>query len=523
MHLLQKGSVMNNLVIINGQINTMNPLQPYAEAMLIEKGIIVSIGLNEEILRGMPFDAEVIDAKGNSIFPGFYDLHTHFMMTGQNLSAVPLKHVQSQKELISVLKEKEKTIGSRAWLQGVGYDENQFVEKKLPDIEKLDVEFPHRPVFIERQDAHQCYMNTAAFHMLGLSMEMRGVETDEQGRFSGILKDPAVGIARNLLADELITPEMRESYLFLAAEEALKKGVTSVCAMEGGEICNEKDIPVFLNYQEKLPLHTILMHQTLDVDKVISEGQNAIGGCIILDGSIGSRTAAFFEDYTDQPGCKGELYYSKKDIEDFVMEAHSKGLQIGMHCIGDKAIEQLLSAYEKALERFPRKNHRHRFEHFSVPTYEQILRTRQIGGYLSVQPSYISTQAAINMYHARLGEERLKRNCLMRTYLQMGIPLGGGSDAPVTPFDPFGGIAAAMFHFHSGERLSFYEGLSLFTRDAAGFVFEEKKRGTLEPGKAGDVVIVDRNVWRMNFNEKEEIQRIQVLYTIVSGEVQYKK
>lgn len=514
---------MNNLVIVNGQINTMNPLSPYAEAMLIEQGVIKSIGSNKDVLSEMPFDAEVIDAKGNSVFPGFYDLHTHFMMTGQNLSAVSLKHIQSQNELISVLKVREKNMGPKTWLQGVGYDESQFMEKKLPRLEELDQEFPHRPIYLERQDAHQCCINTIAFHLLGLSTELRGVETDEQGRFTGILKDPAVGIARNLLADELITSEMREAYLSLAAKEALQKGVTTVCAMEGGEICNEKDVPVFLNCQEKLPLHTILMHQTMDVEKVIAEGQKTIGGCIILDGSIGSRTAAFFEDYADQPGCKGELYYSPKDVEDFVMEAHSKGLQIGMHCIGDKAIEQLLSSYEKALERFPRMDHRHRFEHFSVPTYEQILRTKTIGGYLSVQPSYISPQTAIDMYQTRLGEERIKRNSLLRTYLQLGIPLGGGSDAPVTPFDPFGGIAAAMFHFHAGERLSFYEGVNLFTRDAARFVFEEEERGTLEPGKVGDVVIVDRNVWMMNLTQKEEIQRIQVLYTIVSGKIQYKK
>ena len=324
---------MKNLVIINGQINTMNPFQPYAQALAIKDGIITAVGSNDEIKRVMPLDAEIIDAKGNSVFPGFIDTHVHFMMTGQDAAAVQLNGAKTRQEFMSLLKEKEKELKPGMWLQGAGYDETQFPEKTLPTIEELDAAFPERPIFVGRVDAHQVCMNTAAFVALGIPLDSQGVEVNEKGKFAGVIKDPTNGVARTILSDRLITEEMRREYLHIASMEALKKGTTTLCALEGGTLCNEKDVPAYLKYKDELPIHTYLMHQVMDVKKVIDEGQKAIGGCIVLDGSMGSRTAAFFDDYADMPGCKGNLYYTPKEVEEFVMEAHSKGLQISMHCI----------------------------------------------------------------------------------------------------------------------------------------------------------------------------------------------
>ena len=500
----------------------MNPRQPYAQALAIKDGRIIAVGSDEEIKKVMPPDAEIIDAGGNSVFPGFIDTHVHFMMTGQDAAAVQLGKAKTRQEFIRLLAEKEKDLKPGMWLQGTGYDETQFPEKSLPSIEELDAVFPDRPVFAGRMDAHQVCLNTAAFRALGISPDEHGVEKTADGRFSGVIKDPANGLVRTIMSDKLITDEMRREYLHIAAQEALKKGTTSLCVLEGGTLCNEKDVPVYLNYNDELPVHTYLLHQVMDVDKVISEGQRSIGGCIVLDGSMGSRTAALFEDYADMPGCRGELYYTQKEVDDFVMEAHCKGLQISMHCIGDRAIEVLLQAYEKALEKYPRHDHRHRFEHFSIPTWEQVERARRLGCYLAVQPAYVFSPSAEKMHRTRLGAQRQQRVCMHRTLLDKGFLLGGGSDASVTPISPFRGIASAMNHYNAAERISLYEGLKMFTSDAARFTFEENEKGTLEIGKLGDVAIIEGNIHEMDHSDMEAMDNIKFLYTIVEGEIKYK-
>ena len=512
---------MKNLVIFNGQINTMNPRQPFAQALAIKNGRIVAVGTDEEIKKIMPPDADTIDAGGNSVFPGFIDTHVHFMMTGQDAAAVQLGKARSRQEFIKMLRQKERELKPGMWLQGTGYDETQFPEKSLPPIEELDSIFPDRAVFLGRMDAHQVCLNTAAFRALGMSAAEHGVITDSKGKFTGIIKDPANGLARTIMSDKLITDEMRKEYLHIAAAEALKKGTTSLCVLEGGTLCNEKDVPVYLKYKDELPVHTYLYHQVMDVDKVISEGQKSIGGCIVLDGSMGSRTAAFFYDYSDMPGCRGELYYTQKEVDDFVMEAHYKGLQISMHCIGDHAIEVLLQAYEKALEKYPREDHRHRFEHFGVPTWNQVERARRLGCCLAVQPAYVFSDSAEKMHSARIGAARQKRACMLRSLLDKGFVLGGGSDASVTPISPFRGIAAAINHYNTAERISLYEGLKMFTIDAARLTFEENEKGSLEVGKLGDVAIIEGNIHEMDLSDKDAMDNIKFLYTIVEGEIKY--
>jgi len=514
---------MNNLVIINGQINTMNPFQPYAQAVAIKNGRIIAVGSNEEIKQVMPFDAEIIDAKGNSVFPGFIDTHAHFSMTGQNASQVDVYSAESKEDFIRILKEKEKTLPPGVWLQGTGYDETQYPGKALPTIEELDAAFPDRPIIVGRVDAHQLCLNSIAFKELGVNINEKGVELNEDGTFSGVIKDPANGIVKKLLADKLMTEEMRRNNLHIASEVALKKGTTTICALEGGTVCDEADVPVFLKYQDELPIHTHLFHQIIDVDKVVSEGQKSIGGCICLDGSMGSRTAAFLDDYADCAGYKGELYYTPKEIEDFVMEAHCKGLQISMHCIGDRAIETLLQAYEKALYKYPRNDHRHRFEHFSVPTYNQMIRAKNLGCYIAIQPSFVYPPAAPEiMLNDRLGEERINRAYPFRTLMEVGLPVAGGSDSPVTLINPFRGIVAGMHHYQKSQRFSLYEGLKMFTADAAKFTFEEKEKGTIEVGKLGDIAIIEGNIWNMDVDDIEGFNDIKFLYTIVAGEIKYK-
>ena len=511
---------MKDLVIINGQINTMDPRMPQAEALVVKGGKILLLGNNEEARRAMPLGAEIIDCKGNSVFPGFFDTHVHLTFTGLNITTLKLEKASDKKELLDLLLAREAGLAPGLWLHATGYDETKYPDRSLPTMKELDELFGSRPVLLERVDAHQICVNSAAFVALGLSIGEQGVELDEKGDPIGIVKDPANGRAHKKFSEDLITDEMRREFLKNACHESLKMGTTSLSALEGGALFCDDDVDVFLDMQDKLPLNTVLYHQTLDVNKVIAEGQKQIGGCIVLDGSLGSHTAALFDDYSDLKGCKGNLYYSQDIIDDFVLEAHEKGLQVSMHNIGDRATERLLTAFERACSKYPRPNHRHRFEHFSMATDDQAKRAAALGCCLAMQPSYV---VGDEMIRTRVGEERMKRSLRFKTFMDMGLKVGGGSDAPVTPVSPFHGIACCIEHFLPEERLGFWDAARMFTADAAFLTFEEGARGSLSPGKTGDIVVCDRNVLEMDISDPEAVRSIGFTHTVVGGDIKYNR
>ena len=511
---------MKDLVIINGQINTMADGSPFAEAVAVKEGRIIKVGTNEEVRRAMPFGAEVIDARGNSVFPGFFDTHVHFSMTGENLASVQLYDVSSGQELFTRMTRAAEKMKPGEWLKGVGYNELEYAPGDFPDLKKLDEVFPSRPVILSRVDEHQLLLNSIALKEMNVCPGDDGAELDEDGELTGIIKDPLNGRVRQIYTKNNLTDSMFRRFYAAASDEALKHGTTTVCCLEGGDLCDEKSADAFLKYQESIPLHTHLYHQTMDVKKVLGEGQKQIGGCILLDGSLGSHTAALTEDYADLKGCRGKLCIEPDVVEDFILEAHLSGLQASMHCIGDLAIEVLLRAYEKALARYPRANHRHRFEHFTLPTWDQVERARRLGCAMGIQPAYL---AGKSMYVERVGEERLDRVNLIKTLMGPGFFAGGGSDAPVTPMNPFIGISEGMMHYNERERITLDEGLRLFTTEAAKLTFEENEKGTVEEGKIGDFAIIDRNIREMDLSDPNVLKEIQFTHTIVEGEIKYAK
>jgi predicted amidohydrolase YtcJ len=202
---------------------------------------------------------------------------------------------------------------------------------------------------------------------------------------------------------------------------------------------------------------------------------------------------------------------------DFIMEAHKAGLQIAIHCESEGSIEQVLSAMEKAIRQYPRNDHRHRIEHFELPTWNQIDRVARAGITASMQPAFIPAFIGadrLERYEALLGPARIDRVHPYRTILDKGIPICGGSDSPVTPYDPLAGIRAAVNHPNEKERVTIREALEMFTSTAAWSAFEEKEKGTIEPGKMADLVVLDESPY-----EAEDVGAISVNAAYVGGEL----
>lgn len=503
-------------IVINGKVLTMENHQPFAEAIAISDGKIAAVGSHKDIMQLVNAETEIIDAQQNTVLPGFIDAHVHFMGTGLDASSICLTGVSNHEELFCRLKAYEDGLKNNAWLRGYGYDETKYSENALPDIKLLNATFPNRPVFLSRIDAHSCFLNDIAFKLLQIEPETEGI-IRENGKFTGVLRATANSKARKKMSEELITDEVRKEAMFIGAERALKEGVTSLHALEGGSLFSDKDVDVMLKYQQELPIRTLLYHQITDVEKVKSEGLPRIGGCITVDGSLGSYTAALLEPYADKPTTSGVPYMSQKDIDDFVMEAHISNMQIAMHTIGDRAIEMLMLAYEKALDKYPRDNHRHRFEHFSVPTYDQMHRAGKLKVCISVQPSF-DYLTSYTMMPVRLGQERVKRSYPLRSLIEEGLTIAGGSDSNITPISPLLGIYSAMLHSNPLQRLSLYESIKLFTINAAYLGFEEKEKGSIKAGKLADIVILRGDILN---TPTREIKDMEILKTIVGGQVKY--
>jgi hypothetical protein len=261
-----------------------------------------------------------------------------------------------------------------------------------------------------------------------------------------------------------------------------------------------------------LPLDVTLFLQEKNVYFTTQFGFKHLGGCILVDGSIGSYTAALDFDYEGFPGLQGVLYEKPREFFNFVDEANQANVQLAFHAIGPRAIGMVLEAYDRALTKKPRFNHRHRIEHFELATDEQINRARDLGVVVSMQPNFeYFWGGPKGMYASRLGANWRKTN-RFRTILDKGVKIAGGSDTNVTPPDPLLGIHAAVNHPNPDQRVSVLEALKMMTIDAAYAGHNEDRHGSISPGKDANFVILDQDPFQIDLKKLKEISVLETWY-----------
>ncbi|MDQ7823323.1 MAG: amidohydrolase [Candidatus Eremiobacteraeota bacterium] len=478
------------------------------DAMLIEGGKIRALAKTSDIDALSGGTCEVIDMAGAFIVPGFIDTHTHFLHTGLHMTMVSLVAAKSIDEMITILREEE---GETAeWKKGFGFDESLFSEGRRPTRHDLDKAEATRPLVIFRRDYHSCVVNTAALKSLSLPEAIASHAVSE-GIFAGKAND----WIRQVLSKSTGDRERREACM-KAAALALSRGVTTVHALEGGSLFTTEDLEFFIEGGLPLGPRVVLYPQITDIRWVKERGLPRIGGCLLVDGSFGSWTAALSEPYQDRADTAGILYFDDGALFSFVERAHSEGLQISLHAIGDRAIRQAVDAYERALARHPAADHRHRIEHCELPSVSDIERIAKLGIALGVQPAFESLWGGEGkMYHRRLGLRRMRRTNPLRELQEAGIVMGGGSDSDVTPLDPFLGIEAAATHPTKPSRLTVSEGLELYTGNAAFLSRGEGSPGRLAEGMAADFTVLSMNPLQ---TPGGELGRIRILKTFVGGE-----
>jgi predicted amidohydrolase YtcJ len=433
-----------------------------------------------------PAARRIVDLGARAVVPGFVDSHIHFFQTGLDRLHVDLHGATTLDEVMARLEG-----GARAkpgWVYANSFEEDLLGPGAKLTAADLDQAFPVRPVWINRIDYHSAIVNTAALRRLAIPLGTRGVVLDG-GRPNGVLRAEAYMQAKALIVRNHPL-WMREAAVSEAVHACVARGITAVHALEGGPLFGDEGVHALLRRMDRLPIDVTLFLQERNVYFTERLGFNHLGGCILIDGSIGSYTAAVAQRYPGGQG-QGILYETARSLYTFVDPAHRAGAQLAFHAIGPRAIQVVLDAYARALDKTPRYDHRHRVEHFELATDAQIERAAALGVVVAMQPSFEHFWGGPHgMYADRLGEAWRDTNRL-RDILTAGLRIAGGSDANVTPPDPLLGMHAAVHHPNPAQRLTPTEALRMMTLDAAYAAFNDPRHGSIEPGKEASFAVLD--------------------------------
>jgi predicted amidohydrolase YtcJ len=509
---------MDGLAIHNANVITMNPLQPRAGAMAVREGRITAVGSWQDVAhcaQGLP----LLDLGGRTVLPGLIDTHAHFLWTALSLAALDVGEARDHGTLQDVIRRAVEGKPPGELIYGMGFTEYALDTGRFsPIVDALDAVAPDNPVFLMGITGHTSAVSSRALEILGLPDGTPGVRRDADGRPNGLLADEANNLADKAFWESFGAAERAAEMVDEAVAKALSVGITTLHALEGDTTGDDRAVLNLMAAMLTLPLRFVLYYQTMNVDRVLTLGLPRIGGCILLDGDIGPRTAALSEPYVDDPACYGTLYHSQEEIDAFVLKAHRAGLQVAMHAVGDGAVEQALRAYEAALAAFPRDDHRHRIEHCEVIREDQILRAQRLGVALAIQPPFNHSWPHTE-YYTSLGEERAWKADPVRTLMRPGLLIAGGSDSTVTPLGPLLGVHAAVNHTNPAERVSVQEALELYTINAARIAFEEREKGSLQVGKLGDFVVLAQDPFAV---DPGHIKDIPIDMTVIGGDVVYR-
>jgi hypothetical protein len=469
-------------------------------SMFIQNGRI-----KEFSSKPLPYDIEQISYPDHCIIPGFIDSHTHILGTGLQQIFPEVYNIKSIAELLEKIYSAHQLAKAYGFLVIYNFEPDNIKEKRYPNRKELDKVLKEYPLLLYRIDGHSGALNTKGLEEVLATKDKVleiGMEFDQYKESTGVLRGKAYEFTARYFTKK-ISPELRIEAFYKACELAIKNGVTTMVTMLGTEVDNIT-CELLLENHAKLPIEVIPFYQTKDIARVKKLGLPRIGGCILIDGSFGSHTAALREDYADKPNNKGVLYLTDDELEQFYRNADENGLQTTVHAIGDRAIEQVVCCFEKFLKG---NKFRHRIEHCELVDVDLIARIKDLGLVVCAQPAFEHYWGGPNkMYFKRLGKRWQKTNPL-RSMLDAGITVAGGSDAPITPIDPLLGIKSAVNLPNPEHSISKLDGLKMFTKNGAYSVFAEDKIGMLQENYQADFVILDQDPLATTENKISEVYK----------------
>lgn len=478
------------------------------EWLLVDGRHVERVGTGEA-----PSAERVVELPGATILPGFVDGHVHLTGTGVHAQAPGLGAARSASELLAVVRSAVERADGPVLVHG--WDESTWSDPTPPGLEDLDA-LSDRPLAVVRVDGHLTLANTAALQGSGVQGR-DGVDVDDEGRPTGRVTRDANAALRRWFSTHLAERDVEELQL-AAASLAVSRGVTTIHEMSMPHERGIRDLEILLGHRDRLPVDVVTYVATTDIPQVMDLGLRRIGGDLPVDGSIGARTASLAAPYADGPGT-GARYYEDDALATFFHDGHLAGLQVGVHAIGDAAIEQVIATWERVYQMLDSRGRRHfrarrhRIEHFEMAGPSLMERAAALGLGISVQPSFDAAWGFPGgLYEQGLGPDRARGMNAYRDMLERGLEVGAGSDTPITAVDPMAWVAALERHHDPRQRLNRYEAVRVCTTGSARLAHHDDKKGTLEPGKHADFAAYDVDPY-----EAEAVDGLRPVLTVSLG------
>jgi predicted amidohydrolase YtcJ len=457
------------------------------EWVLVDGRHVERVGIGE-----VPEADRVVELPGTTILPGFVDTHVHLTGTGVHHQAPGLVSAASASDLLAVAAEVVAARVGPVYLHG--WDESDWRDRTLPTIEQLDA-IADRPLGLSRVDGHLLLVNRTAIMEID-QVEEAGIELDARRQPTGRLTGLAAQAAKRWFATHLSEHDVEELQLE-AASLAVAHGITTIHEMSMPAERGMRDVEILLRHRARLPLDVVSYVATTDISSVIDLGLPRVGGDLPVDGSIGARTAFVRDGFVDRDD-DARGYFGDDELAQYFHDGHLAGLQVGVHAIGDAAIEQVVGTWERVYQSLDSRQRRHfrarrhRIEHFEMADPQVIERAAMLGLGVSVQPTFDARWGSPGgLYEQALGPERASAMNPFRDLVRRGMEVGAGSDSPITTIDPLVGVAAFEGHHDPGQRLGREEAVRVFTLGSARLAHQEDKKGSLEPGKHADFAVYE--------------------------------
>ncbi|MGC8745648.1 MAG: amidohydrolase [Candidatus Saccharicenans sp.] len=532
-----------DLIIEESRIYTVNSAQPWAEAVAVKGERIVFVGSNKQVRKYAGSATKIIQAGGRLMLPGFQDSHLHFVSGSLNLNRIDLAGTKNVAEIQEKIKRFVAEHPDLTWIQGRGWMYSAF-PGNMPHKKFLDEVVPDRPAIMRCADGHTSWVNSKALALAGINRRTPDppdgkIVRDENGEPIGALLEGASSLVSRLIPEP--TDKETLEALNRGMEQAACYGVTCAHGM-GGEF---EKLELF-DQLRKAGQQTLRLVVTMWVDepgpkekdfKAYKEASSkyndswlAVRGVkLMLDGVIDSGTGAMLDPYEGMKGNKGKLFWEPDDYIKAVLEFSRRGIQVSTHAIGDRAIRLALDAYEKAFKESGHPELRHKIEHAECIAAEDFQRFGQLRIIASFQPLHADPDPVwMAAWIKNVGPEREKRAFAWKSVLKAGGHLAFGSDWPVVTINPWPGLQMAVTRedwegkpaggWIPGEKLTLEEAIQAYTLGGAYALNEEHLRGSIEPGKLADLILVSQNIFEI---PATQIRHTYSVLTVVGGRIMH--
>lgn len=532
-------------IFVNGSVITVNKNDDIVQAVAVGGNKILAVGTNEEIEAYRGEDTKVIDLEGRTLSPGFIDSHIHYVMNGMkqgpiiDVDFVKVKSIAEIKELIA---EAAKNKKPGEWIVLNGYDHNKLLEGRHPTKEDFDEVAPNNPVQCTRCCAHMGVYNTLALEVGGITSPDQyppgEIEVNEDGSLHGLLRETA---HMEMSAKVVFPREDILQGLIEGDKIGLSVGVTSITdagsyrgpatsviqeACNTGKIKTRVRMMIFDMFGKKSGTSYIREFISTGIHTGCGDEHFKIGPTkIMLDGSSSGPSAALLQEYSHEPGYYGLQVWQQEEADEIVLEAHKAGFQVTAHAVGDKAVEIMVNAVENAQKIYPREDCRHRIEHCGIVNEELLDRIKALGIVPISNPGFIDLNGKD---YERFYGDRVEYMFPLKRYLERGIITAIGTDTPIILPNPMHSIAGAVTRQDKftgkecggSQKIGMMDAIRMYTYNGAYVNFEEDIKGSIEPGKLADLIVLSEDILKV---ADDKIKSVEVDMTFIDGEMVFQR